>query len=177
MRSTLSLARSFRLAVAWIAAAAVFGPLAYALGVTGWLIASGEPFWRTNPLAIPTTVLAAASFGIPGLILGIPLLAPLLACWAVIARRWPRLDSVAGVLAGTMSLAALGAILLLLVSERDPRPLAPHGLAALRDSLRVGGVVWLALVLPRVLIPPLRVGAFGTAHDCAAERVAVTDRR
>jgi hypothetical protein len=168
MRSTPSLVRSLRLAVAWVFAAAVLGPLAYGIGVTAWLIASGEPFWRTDMLAIPTAVLSMASFGIPSLLVGVPLFAPLLVLWAVLARRWTPLESVGGVLAGTMGLAALGALLLFLSSERDPRPLAPHGLAALPEALQAGGLVWLALVLPRAIIPPLRVGAFARTREHAA---------
>lgn len=150
--------------------AAVLGPLAYGIGAAGWLMASGNPFWRRDMLALPTVVASLASFGIPSLIVGLPLYAPLLLLWALIARRWARLDSAGGVFAGTVSLAALGALLLFVAAARDSRPLAPHGFAALSDALQWGGLVWLALVLPRLLIPRLRPGAFAATRG-------YTDRR
>ena len=160
MRSTPSLGRSLRLAVAWVFAAAALGPLAYGIGVVIWLAASGEPFWRTDMLALPTAVLGVASLTIPSLVVGVPLLAPLLVFWAVIARRWARLESVGGVLAGTAALAALGGLLLFLNGERDQRPMATHGLAALPGALQWAGMVWLALMLPRLVVPRLGFGAF-----------------
>ena len=156
--------RSIGLAVGWVLAAAVLGPLAFGLGYTGWLIASGERFWRADVLTVPLTVLATASFGIPSIIVGVPLFGPLLLLWAVIARRWALLETVGGVIAGTMSMGALAALLLFLLAQRDMRPLAPHGLAVLPEVLQAGGLVWLTLVLPRVVIPPLRPGAFAATR-------------
>jgi hypothetical protein len=120
----------------------------------------GNQFWRHDPLAIPVVILGLASFGIPSILINVPLLAPLLAAWTVIARRWSRLESVAGIFVGTLSLAGIATLTYFVSVNGDQRPLAPHGLPVLIDALQWGGLVWLALLLPRVVIPPLRHGAF-----------------
>ena len=162
LRSTPSFARSVSLAAAWVLAAAVLGPLAFGIGAASWQVMSGDRFWQFDALAFPTVVLGLASFGIPSILVGVQLFAPLLIAWALIARRWTRLESASGLFIGTVSLAALAALLLFLSIDGDRRPLAPHGLALLPDALQWGGLVWVALVLPRVLIPPLRPGVFAT---------------
>ena len=157
-----------RLAVGWILAAVILGPLVYGIGVASQMIIKGDPFWRSSVWAIPSVVLGIASFGIPSIIVGVPILGPLLVSWAVIARRWSRLESVGGVLVGTLVLAAVGAVLVLLSVDMDRRPLAPHGRAVLYQALQGGGLLWLALILPRALIPALRHGAFATEREHAA---------
>ena len=153
-----------RLALGWILAAALFGPLVYGIGVASQMIIGGDPFWRSSVWAIPSVVLGIASFGIPSIILGVPIFGPLLVSWAMIARWWARLECVGGVMIGTLVLAALGTVLLSVSAETDLRPLAPHGRTVLYPALQGGGLLWLALILPRVLIPPLRHGAFATAE-------------
>jgi hypothetical protein len=162
MRSVPSVARAVTLTVGWVLAAAVLGPVAYGVGVLVQEVMRGNQFWQHDPLAVPVVILGLASLGIPSILINVPLLAPLLAAWALIARRWTRLESVVGILVGTLSLAGVAALTYFVAVNRDQRPLAPHGLPVLVDALQWGGLVWVALLLPRVVIPALRHGAFAT---------------
>lgn len=152
--------RSALLTLAWFLAAALMGPLTLGMAIAVTEAAGGNPFWRHDPIAFPAVILAGASLGLPAVFIVAPLVAPLLAVWALAARRWPFIERTGWVLAGTGSLAVLVAFVRFLALDADSRPLAPHGLALLADVLPWGAWIWVALLLPRLVIPPLNLGAF-----------------
>lgn len=91
--------------------------------------------------------------------LGAPLFLPLLIASPFVARRRPALESWRGIVTGTGACAALAGVLYFVWLSFDQRPLAPHGLALMPDTLGIVLGAWLALMLPRVIIRPLRAGA------------------
>ena len=157
--------RSLALAMAWGGAAAVSGPLVFAVSAAVWGVANREVVWRGDVLALlGFTVGIAAYAALAAIVMGLPQVLPFLVLWAVVARRWVQLESIAGLLAGTAAIAVLSASLMFHLADGDPRPLAPRGGALLPETIGWGVVVWLALLLPRLAIPPLRIGAFSTGR-------------
>ena len=96
-----------------------------------------------------------------GAVLALPVYLPLLLVWAAAAPRLGRVErTYSGVIAGTGLLASAGAALLASFygSLRPPFGYKGWDLAAYAGTMLL--LLWAGLILPRLVIPALRPGAF-----------------
>ncbi len=169
VRSTL--VRTGRLctrAVAWALAGCVAGPLALALfGAARALLGSG-PHAASIEEAVAGVLVVTMAGTIVGALLAAPCYLPLLWAWAVCGRRFGWLErTYGGVAAGTGLLAASGAgMLAMIYGTMEP----PFGFAG-ADLVPYAGqmllLLWAGLLLPRLVIPALRPGAFARSESPA----------
>ena len=147
-------------AFAWAVLGCAAGPLALGLvsavtvvGSRGIVDGFGEAFVALILVPLVGTMIGA--------VFAVPVYLPLLLLWAAAAPRLGRVErTYGGVIAGTGLLASAGAALLATVygSQRSPFGYRGWDLAAYTGAMLL--LLWAGLVLPRLVIPALRPGAF-----------------
>jgi hypothetical protein len=158
------------LAVLWAAAAALLGPVC--LGITAAASAAvAESRWGLLEAAGGALVLSTFGWAF-ALLIGLPFYMPILLVWARVGPALGRWEASRRGLALSMALLALPLALATFALNAWPVGQPELGPAAhwppwrhrLADGVRFGlaaGVgTWFGLLTARLLVPPLRVGAF-----------------
>jgi hypothetical protein len=150
----------------WTVAAVLSGPVAVSgLLCVGFLVLAW-PGLRTASEKIPAAFVVMVVFsGAAAIVLGAAYL-PVLLAWSRWGRRLGRWERAWGPLCVALAvLAAPAAATVMVVYGRMELPFGARG----AELARMGGAVfvgtWLGLLLPRLVLPALRPGAF--AHDPA----------
>ena len=155
----ISLRRSLLLALGWTVTTVLLGPITYGLWSAVDAIVHDAPS-RQHLLTLPILIFGMAAYVlVPAMFYGAILL-PILIVWALIARTHRTLESARGVILGTLAIALFAGSMEFVLRSYDSRPLAPHGFALAPDCVDFATLLWIALVLPRLVVPQLRIGKF-----------------
>jgi hypothetical protein len=151
--------------LSWGLIGSFLGPLSYSLLAVVWGICSSLVMrsWPTDAIGLLFGLLIFGTlWGVVAAVTVLPFFVPPLLAWAKLAPRYPAIETRRGIIIGTFALAACGTLVAVLVYRSMDEPFGLHGAQQWGFGFLALALMWLALALPRFLIPGLRPGAFAT---------------